>query len=77
MTKREMTKLISELAWYVTCLRKDLSEGFIADMADCLADIQGISCMLEEAVNQRLGKQPKRTHGGFDYEKKSLRVFKR
>ena len=57
MTKNEMKKLCNELTWLVTCLRKDLREGYIADMADCLEDIQGISCMLQEAVNQRLGKQ--------------------
>lgn len=57
MTKNEMKKLINELGWYVTCLRKDLREGYIADMADCIDDIQGISCMLQEAVEQRLGKQ--------------------
>lgn len=56
MTKNEMKKLISELAGLVYSLRKDLHEGYIADMADCLEDIQGISCMLQEAVNQRLGK---------------------
>lgn len=56
MTKNEMTKLISELTTLVSDLRRDLREGYIADMADCLEDIQGISCMLQEAVNQRLGK---------------------
>ena len=56
MTKKEMTKLVKELAWYVGMLRKDLREGYMKDASDDLCDIQGISAQLQEAVEQRLGR---------------------
>lgn len=56
MTKKEMKKLIKELAWYIGMLRKDVSEGYIKDALDDVTDIQGISAQLEEALRQRLGE---------------------
>lgn len=54
MTKREMLKLTNEVASLVKALRDDIREGYIQDALDCLCDIQGISCQIEEGCNERL-----------------------
>ena len=56
MTLKEMKKLVNEVKGLVYDLSRDLQEGYMADALDCLSDIQGISCMLQEAVEQRLNK---------------------
>lgn len=56
MTLKEMKTLVNEVKGLVYDLARDLQEGYIADARDCIEDIQGISCQIQEALDQRLNK---------------------
>ena len=56
MTLKEMKKLVNEVKGLVYDLSRDLQEGYTADALDCIIDIQGISCQIQEALEQRLNK---------------------
>lgn len=56
MTQKELKKLAKELRELATTLCNDLREGYLQDALDTLSDIQGVACMVQEGVEERLAK---------------------